>query len=206
MRWCAENNLTLNTSKTKELVVDFRRSRRGHHAPIFIDGVEVERVPSFKFLGVHISEDLAWTKNTSSLIKKAHQRLFFLRKLRKIQLSHLTLKNFYRCTIESTLTYCIPAWYGNCTVLERKALQRVVKTAQRIIGLPLPPIESIYKQRCRSKALSIIKDASHPNNRLFAPSQRRKGYTCLKASTSRSRIIFFPLSHHSVELSSPLGQ
>ena len=189
VRWCEENNLTLNTKKTKELVVDFRRSRRGQHAPIFIDGVEVERVTNFKFLGVHISEDLSWTLNTSSLIKKAHQRLFFLRRLRKVKLSHLTLKNFYRCTIESTLTYCIPAWYGNCTALERQSLQRVVKTAQRIIGSSLPSLESIYKQRCRSKALSIIRDASHPNNKLFHPShsQRRKGYRCLKTSTTRSR-------------------
>ncbi|KAI3366889.1 hypothetical protein L3Q82_009532 [Scortum barcoo] len=35
----------------------------------------VERVSSFKFLGTHISENLSWTTNTSSLIKKAHQRL-----------------------------------------------------------------------------------------------------------------------------------
>ena len=194
VRWCAENNLALNTSKTKEIVVDFRRSRGGQHAPIIIDGVEVERVTSFKFLGVHISTDLSWTLNTSSLIKKAHQRLFFLRRLRKAKLSRQTLKNFYRCAVESTITYCITAWYGNCTVAERKSLQRVVKTAQRIIGSPLPPIESIYKQRCQSKALSIIKDASHPNNRLFHPShsQRRRGYRCLKTSTTRSRNSFFP--------------
>ena len=105
MRWCAEDNLTLNTSKTKELVVDFRQSRRVDHPPILIDGVEVERVTSFKFLGVHISEDLSWSLNTSSLVKKAHQRLFFLRRLRKVNLSHLTLKNLYRSTIERTHFY-----------------------------------------------------------------------------------------------------
>ena len=101
VRWCAENNLALNTSKTKELIVDFRRGRRGQHAPVFINGVEVERVASFKFLGVHISEDLSWSLNTSSLIKKAHQRLFFLRRLRKVKLSRQTLEIFYRCTTET---------------------------------------------------------------------------------------------------------
>ena len=40
------------------------------------------------------------------------------------------LCNFYRCTIESILTGCITAWYGSCTDLDRKALQRVVKTHQ----------------------------------------------------------------------------
>ncbi|KAI3373891.1 hypothetical protein L3Q82_022460, partial [Scortum barcoo] len=83
--WCADNapNLLLNTSKTKELIVDFRKVKRETHDPIHINGMAVERVSSFKFLGIHISENLSWTANTSSLIKKAHQRLFFLRTLKK---------------------------------------------------------------------------------------------------------------------------
>ena len=40
-----------------------------------------------------------------------------------------TVTNFYRCTIESILSGCITAWYGNCTALNRKALQTVVRSA-----------------------------------------------------------------------------
>lgn len=47
--WCCENNLSLNTSKTKELILDFRR-RRTEPAPLYINGICVERVHSFKFL------------------------------------------------------------------------------------------------------------------------------------------------------------
>ncbi|KAI3376096.1 hypothetical protein L3Q82_016621 [Scortum barcoo] len=56
--WCADNNLLLNTSKTKELIVDFRKVKRETHDPIHINGMAVERVSSFKFLGTHISENL----------------------------------------------------------------------------------------------------------------------------------------------------
>ncbi|KAI3359381.1 hypothetical protein L3Q82_002885 [Scortum barcoo] len=85
--WCDTNNLLLNTGKTKEeLIVDFRRNA-DPHTPIHIKGMTVERVNSFKFLGVHISEDLTWTTGCSKLVKKAHQRLFFLRTLRKNHLS-----------------------------------------------------------------------------------------------------------------------
>ncbi|XP_030641384.1 NACHT, LRR and PYD domains-containing protein 12-like [Chanos chanos] len=35
--WCADNNLALNTQKTKEIIVDFRRARSKAHAPIYID-------------------------------------------------------------------------------------------------------------------------------------------------------------------------
>jgi hypothetical protein len=46
-----------NMSKTKELIVDYRK-RRAVQAPINIDGAAVEQVESFKFLGVHITNKL----------------------------------------------------------------------------------------------------------------------------------------------------
>ena len=49
-----ENNLSLNVNKTKEMIVDFRKQQR-EHPPIHIDGTVVEKVGSFKFLGVHIT-------------------------------------------------------------------------------------------------------------------------------------------------------
>ena len=38
------------------------RKRRAKQAPIIIDGAVVERVESFKFLGVHITNELSWSK------------------------------------------------------------------------------------------------------------------------------------------------
>ncbi|KAI3356706.1 hypothetical protein L3Q82_003392 [Scortum barcoo] len=49
-QWCSNNNLVLNTSKTKEVIVDYRRSRRTEHAPLLIHGEAVERVNNIKFL------------------------------------------------------------------------------------------------------------------------------------------------------------
>ncbi|KAI3363489.1 hypothetical protein L3Q82_011579 [Scortum barcoo] len=94
-------------TKLRELIVDFRKVKRETHDPIHINGMAVECVSSFRFLGIHISENLSLTANTSSLIKKAHQRLFFLRTLKKNHLSTAILGNFYRCVIESILTNCI---------------------------------------------------------------------------------------------------
>ncbi|KAI3371632.1 hypothetical protein L3Q82_024198, partial [Scortum barcoo] len=79
--WCRQNNLCINVKKTKEMIVDFRRGRH-LPSPLYIGGTAVEVVSSFRYLGVHISDDLTWSKNTSCLIRKAHQRLYFLRRLR----------------------------------------------------------------------------------------------------------------------------
>ncbi len=76
--WCHNNNLFLNISKTKELVVDFRR-RTSERPPIIIDWTPVERVSSININSVNITEDLTWTIHTRSVVRKAHQCLFFLR-------------------------------------------------------------------------------------------------------------------------------
>ena len=56
-------NLSLTISKTKELIMDYRR-KRVKHIPIYINGAVVERVESFKYLVVHITKDLTWSTHT----------------------------------------------------------------------------------------------------------------------------------------------
>ena len=55
------------------------------------------------------------------------------------------LNRVYSCTIESILTGCITAWYGNSTALDHMALQRVVRTAQYISGAKLSTIQDLYQ-------------------------------------------------------------
>ncbi len=55
--WCQDNCLSLNVSKTKELIVDFRKRQQLPYTPLMISGTPVERVSSFKYLGVNISEE-----------------------------------------------------------------------------------------------------------------------------------------------------
>ncbi len=170
--------------------MDFRR-RTSEHPPITIDGTPVERVGSIKFLGVNITEDLTWTIHTQSVMRKAHQHLFFLRRQKKFGLSSKILRQIYICTLESILTGCITTGYGNCTTLNRKALQRIVQTAQDIVGCELPSLQDIYTQRCVRKARKIIRDSCHPSHELFLllPSGRR--YRSIRTRTSRMRDSFF---------------
>ena len=68
--WCKDNNLSLNVIKTKGMIVDYRK-RRTEHTPILIDWAVVEQVESFKFLGVHITNKLTWSKHTKTVVKRA---------------------------------------------------------------------------------------------------------------------------------------
>ena len=82
--WCSANNLTLNT---KELILDFRKCRVGH-PPIF----------------THIIDNLSWSTNITVAVKKAKQRLHFLRVPQKNNLD-CRLLVFYRSAIETELLY-----------------------------------------------------------------------------------------------------
>ncbi len=73
--WCQDNGLSLNVSKTKELIVDFRKRQQRPYTPLMITGTPVEKVSSFKYLDVNISEDLTWTAHIQTQVKKARQRV-----------------------------------------------------------------------------------------------------------------------------------
>ncbi len=156
---CQDNCLFLNVSKTKELIVDFRKIQQRPYTPRMISGTPVERVSSFKYLGVNISEDLTWTAHIQTQVKKARQGLYHLRQLRKSRVSPAILKTFYSGAIESVLTQCISVWYGNISNQDCKALQRVEVC---IPGSALPSLQDIYLKRCKSRAAKIFKKSNHP--------------------------------------------
>lgn len=70
--WWQDKNLCLNVDKTKELIVDFRKTE-AVHLSLSIAGVTVDGVKSTRFLSVHFTEDLSWTSNTKSVTKRARQ-------------------------------------------------------------------------------------------------------------------------------------
>lgn len=189
--WCSDNNLKLNSSKTKELIINFRKSS-SVMTPLYINGDCMEIVPFFRFLGTYIAADLSWANNTSEIVKKAQKRLHFLRILRQNQLQRKLLESFYRSSIESALTYCISVWFASCSAADRRALQRVISTTQKIIGDSLPSLEQLFNLCCLSRAANILKDPSHPGHHLFVqlPSGRR--FRSIASRTNRFKNSFYP--------------
>ena len=163
--------------------------------PFYINNAAVEGVHTLKYLSLHLTNTLTWQDNTMHTIKKAHQRLYFLRKLKGAGMSTDILKAFYRCVVESILTSCITVWYCSCTVVEK---QRVINFTQRIIGCSLPSLP-IYITRCKDRAVSIMKDSTHPAHGLFTllPSGRR--LRSIWAKTTRLKNTFYLDANKSVE-------
>ncbi|KAI3362263.1 hypothetical protein L3Q82_012229, partial [Scortum barcoo] len=78
--WCQDNNLHLNVSKTKELIVDFRRRQReGTRPPLHQRDYGGESQQLQVPRGSHQLRTSTWTHHTDFITKSARQRLFFLR-------------------------------------------------------------------------------------------------------------------------------
>lgn len=60
VRWSENNNLTVNSWTTYEMVTDFSKKTVCFFSPVFMNGSEVQIVESCKFLGVTLSKDLSW--------------------------------------------------------------------------------------------------------------------------------------------------
>ncbi len=161
--------------------------------PLTIMNSTVTAVESFRFLGSTISQDLKWDNHIDSIAKKkAQQRLYFLRQLRKFNLPQELLKQFYSAIIESVLCSSITVWFGSATKTDIRRLQRTVRTAERFIGAPLPSLQELYTSRVRKRAKKVTLDPSHPAHSLFEllPSGRR--YRSLSTKTARHKNSLFP--------------
>uniref|UniRef100_A0AAV2JFG7 Alkylated DNA repair protein AlkB homologue 8 N-terminal domain-containing protein n=1 Tax=Knipowitschia caucasica TaxID=637954 RepID=A0AAV2JFG7_KNICA len=141
--WCSGNNLELNAQKTVEMIVDFRKSTVPPPPPSVMDS-PITSVESFRFLGTTITQDLKWEPTISSLIKKAQQRMYFLRQLRKAKLPAQMLVQFYTAIIESILTSSITVWFAGATVRDKQRLQRIVRSAEEVIGRSLPSLQDLF--------------------------------------------------------------
>lgn len=63
------------------------------------------------------------------------------------------------------MTNNITIWFGSCSSTDKRALKRVVKSAQNIIVF----MEDIYKVWCLKRTISIVKDSTNLSAVLFRP-------------------------------------
>ena len=128
--WWKDNNFNLNSTKTREMIIDFRKNKSPMDT-LCIDGHRIETVDSFKFLCNAISNDVSWKANTNAIVSKAQQRLYFLRQLRKFGLKKKLVTIFYRCTIETVLSFPICVWFGGMSAHQQRHLDGVCQDCRQ---------------------------------------------------------------------------
>ncbi|KAK3561861.1 hypothetical protein QTP86_017474, partial [Hemibagrus guttatus] len=162
--------------------------------PVILCDSPVTSVESFDFLGTTITKEFKWEQNIRSLTKKAQQRMYFLRQLKKFLLPVKMLVNFYTAIIEPILTSSITVWFAAATARDKAKLQRVIHSAEKVIGCSVPSLQELYVSRSQRRAAKIAADPSHPGNELFRslPSGKIRSIWSIRTRTSCHKNSFFP--------------
>ena len=189
--WCNKHHLELNVSKTKELIVDFRRGQNSIE-PVMIGNDAVEIVDTFKYLGVVLDSKLDFKAHVQAVQKKSQQRLHVLRRLRSFELDPKLIQNLYRSIIEPILTYCGPIVFPSLSISERNKLLNISRSAEKISGKKNPKISDIVHKATVHKAQAISKTPEHPLFSEFTmlPSGRR--YRSINGKKAKYMKSFVP--------------
>ena len=102
----AENNLRLNTGKSKEMII----SRRHKYDKQPSQQVEIERVNSMKILGITLNSELKVDQHIESLIKSSLTSLYALRILKAHGLQKEAIHKVTETIIMSRILYATPAF------------------------------------------------------------------------------------------------
>ena len=129
--WTRDNDMVINSEKTKEMIMG--RIDASGLLPLCTERGQIERVHSFKLLGVYVDETLTWNCHIDYITTKASKRLYFLKVLKRSGLSEHSLKHFYTAAIRPILEYCSVAWGHNLSKKQSSQLESIQKRAIRII-------------------------------------------------------------------------
>ena len=92
-----------------------------------------ENVQEIKLLGVILTSDLRWDKNIDYLVKDANRRMLMLHAASKFTSDKNVLKLIYYSRIRCKLDQSAVVWNGSLTKKNISDLERVQKSAVRII-------------------------------------------------------------------------
>ena len=131
--WLQTNKLTVNVKKTKYVVIASKNKLKGlnHDPEIKINNQTVERMHSYKYLGIEIDESLNWQAQIEIICKKVSAGLGALKRIRDF-VPHRILLKMCDALVLSYFQYCSEVWgcVGKC--LSDK-LQKLQNRAGRII-------------------------------------------------------------------------
>ena len=153
--WMKVNKLSINYKKTNFMIFTRRRSNFTYR--LQLEGQTLERVNSFKYLGVILSEKLSWTAHIGHLVTKISRASYIISKLRHyVDLN--SLKMIYYSLVYPHLIYCITSWgkapisvLQPLEILQRKLIRIMTNSDFRchtpplFHSLKLLTISDIYK-------------------------------------------------------------
>ena len=122
----------INEKKCKTMIFNYTDNYQ-FTTRLTINNKQLDVIDSTKLLGTILSNNLSWDLNTANIVKKANARMQLLRKVASFGTSQGELKDIYILFIRSLLEQSSTVWHSSLTEENVTDLERVQKTAVKII-------------------------------------------------------------------------
>ena len=120
----------------------------------------IDQKHTIKLVGVWITEDLTWQKNTKEICRKAYTRIPMLTKLKYVGIGREDLLTIYKLFIRSCVEYCSVVFHSGLTKHQSNMIERTQRVSLKVIlaseytdylsALGICKISSLSKRREKS--------------------------------------------------------
>ena len=135
-KWLENNRMKANVNKTKVMLLGTpNRTSQVNHIKVVMNGIDVENVDCFKYLGVTIDANLKWNDHVKNICRKMCNSLGVMRRIKQY-VPKKSLITIYNTMILPHIDYAIIIW-SNCSDAALSKVQKLQNAAMRIIlGVP----------------------------------------------------------------------
>ena len=126
--WTSNRKMRLNQKKLCAIIFNFTHNFQ-FTLRLTMEGKPLDIVDHTKLLGLIVSSDLSWSKNTQYLIKRANSRMELLRRIAGFNAPTKDLVQIYITYIRSILEQSCVIWHSTLTKEDSDNLERVQKNA-----------------------------------------------------------------------------
>jgi len=200
--WTANNNMQINTSKTKEIFLG--RLNPANFSRLSTATGSVERVTAFKLLVINFEANLSWSLHINTITASKH--LYFLKQLKRASVSTDQLLHVYDAVVWPVLEYCTPVWHYAITHTQTEQIESTQKRAICIIfpftceisypyALFAANLNSLHSRRYNISKSFVSCDPSSCVHHLLPPPRDTFVLSWLRTVTPLPRLSFRTKEH-----------
>ena len=202
--------MKLNTKKTKFML--FNNCKSIDFLPTMeLEGNDIELVEEMKILGVVLTSDMKFSRNTEYIVERAFKRVWMVKRLKVLGANDSQLIDVYIKQVRSVLELAVPAWHSSLTVADKLSIERVQKAALQIILddsytsyssaciiMNLQTLEERRHQLCVKFGLKALKNTKHTKwfkvNQKLSRTRQKQPFLCPVVTRTR-RFENSPISY-----------
>ena len=190
--WCLNNHMVINIPKTKDMLIYFGKKYPRSAVPkVHINNHDIDRVSTYKLLGVVFNDRLTWDNHVAYIVGKASKRIFCITQLSRARVIERDIVIIYCSIVRSILEYCCEVWHCGLTGQQSRDIERVQKRCLAIIYPDLPYSSALLTSglerldyRRENKVRELFEDIKKPNHILHYLLTPRQVNPCVRSASA----------------------